>query len=73
MSNKHTGYVINDLKKLRGQRSFDLQQYQGMARLSSVVEDKTGPVTRGIPLQLFNVRKGYITQSFLNCSSSNLI
>ncbi|OCG20022.1 hypothetical protein A9G22_01520 [Gilliamella sp. App2-1] len=65
MSNQHTGYVINNLK-LRGQRSFDLQLYQGMARLSSVVDEKTGLATRGIPLQLFNVRKGYITQSFLN-------
>lgn len=42
MSNKDTGYVINDLKKIRGQRSFDLQLYQGMAKLSSVVEDETG-------------------------------
>ena len=66
MSNKDTGYVINDLKKIRGQRSFDLQLYQGMAKLSSVVEDETGFVIHGIPLQLLNVQKGYITQSFLN-------
>ena len=66
MSNKDTGYVINDLKKIRGQRSFDLQLYQGMAKLSSVVEDETGVVIHGIPLQLLNVQKGYITQSFLN-------
>ncbi|OCG60196.1 hypothetical protein [Gilliamella sp. Nev3-1] len=72
MSNKHTGYVINDLKKLRGQRSFDLPLYQGMAKLSSVVEDKAGFVTHGIPLQLFNVRKGYITQSFLNAIYNKL-
>ena len=62
MSNKDTGYVINDLKKIRGQRSFDLQLYQGMAKLSSVVEDETGVVIHGIPLQLLNVQKGYITQ-----------